>query len=248
MATWSLRELLFPRIPEIEIPVTLDAPGVRQIKSRQRGNTLREVYLVDGHWVFKRYVIAAGTRLFIRPWIREFKALRSLHGPAIPQMAGIRQRVLPDGRREIISVRSWLVGIHVASPDSGVAREMGRLLARFHNARVVTDDPGLQNFLRLSDGTLTFFDFGKAGEFIPGSPLFLPAIGSELAKLLDITLFNEPTLCQAFVDAYAAERKCGPLARALVRAISAYHRVCRKARHRLQGRPMPTLPRRAAWS
>lgn len=150
---------------------SVDAAGVERIldsvqhaenvRTRQREDALREVFVLDNRYVLKRFTWELGDRNPRPLWRIEHEALARLDGLPFPRSVGYRRRDR-DGRACMEYVRSYLPGAPVETFGLREARRAGNLLAAAHARGVVTDDALKGNFLALPDGELGFVDLGRA--------------------------------------------------------------------------------------
>ncbi len=178
--------------------------GARQrenVRTRQREDALREVFVLDDTYVLKRFTWPAG-RPRPRPlWQTEHEALARVEGLPLPESIGYRPRRV-DGRHVMEYLRTYLPGSPVAAFGLAEARHAAGLLAAIHGRRVVTDDALKGNFLRLPDGTLGFVDMGRARVYSRISPAMTTFVGRELAKVRWHCLAHDPARVAAFETAY----------------------------------------------
>ncbi len=121
------------------------------VRTRQREDALREVFVLDDAYVLKRFTWDVGRPLPRPLWQIEHEALARLEGLPVPRSIGYRARIEHD-RRIVEYVRTYLPGAPVERFGLDEARLAGELLAHIHARWVVTDDALKGNFLRLPEG------------------------------------------------------------------------------------------------
>jgi hypothetical protein len=207
------------------------------VRTRQREDALREVFVLDDAYVLKRFTWDEG-RPPPRPlWQIEHAALARVKGLPLPQSIGYRART-EQGRRIVEYVRTYLPGTPVKRFGLDEARLAGDLLAHIHARRVVTDDALKGNFLRLPDGTLGFVDFGRARVYPRITPAMTTLVGRELAKVRRHCLEHDPERVAAFEAAYFRATPLGGIGQRWARIVTGVTIGLRRLRKGvIQGRP-----------
>lgn len=230
-----------------DLPAAVNAGNVERIiagarrrenvRTRQREDALREVFVLDDAYVLKQYTWDAGRPLPRPLWIIEHEALARLEGLPVPRSIGFRART-GDDRRIVEYVRTYLPGAPVARFGLEEARLAGQLLADIHARKVVTDDALKGNFLRLPDGALGFVDFGRARVYRRISAAMTTLAGRELAKVRRHCLEHDPDRVAAFETAYFRAAPLGPAGRCWVKIVADVTVALRRLRKGvIQGRP-----------
>ncbi len=179
--------------------------------------TLREVWLVDGQVVEKRFLHHPGRRDRRPLWQREHRALERLAGLPVPRSLGWHRETAPDGPLYILR-KTFIPGRALQTVTPNDARDMGALLCALHDRGVVNNDPAPDNFIRTAEGTLACVDFGRSRTFHWRSPFFFFYVGKELARLHRTGLKLCPTLWVSFQEGYHASRSTTPLQRLIIQS------------------------------
>ena len=207
------------------------------VRTRQREDALREVFVLDDAYVLKRFTWEAGGPIPRRLWRTEHEALARVQGLPLPVSIGYRPRSA-DGLRIMEYVRTYLPGSPIEAFGLREARQAGQLLAAIHHRRVVTDDALKGNFLRLPDGTLGFVDMGRARVYRRTTPAMTTFVGRELAKVRWHCLAHDPERVTAFEAAYFAATPLGAAARRWAKLVADATVALRRLRKGvIQGRP-----------
>ncbi len=170
------------------------------LRSRWVRRTLREVWLVDGAVIEKRFVHHTGRRDRRPVWKWEDRALRRLEGLPVPRSLGWTR--VPDPAGPCITLRrTYLAGHPLPAATPADLQDLGRLLANLHARLVVNNDPSWSNFIRTPGSELACLDFGRSRTFLWRSPAFYFYVGKEWARLFQ-NLNRDPALWQAFASSY----------------------------------------------
>lgn len=185
------------RVREILAGAVMPTP----VRVRESRGIAREVFLLDSRYVVKRYTCAVRPRAARRPWFMEDAALRRLEGGGAPLPVGfVEER--SDGRLRATLVRGFVVGTPVEKLDAELVTEMAASIAAIHGRGVITEDAHRENFVRTTDGSLAFVDFGKARTFGRGNPLLYAGIAFDLHRLYRAALDRDASLWRRFYEAY----------------------------------------------
>lgn len=214
--------MIYKKLTELEARWS----DLRLVQRRQRKETLREVYLDNEHYVFKRFIIKKGTLIFPRPWVLESTALKRAHGLPVPKYVATYAGTGCNGCREYVLQRTLITGLGIEALDGDCVEAMAELLARIHQRGIVTRDATLNNFLRAPDGTLFFIDFGKASVY--RGKIFYE-IGSEMARFVHGTLNYDETLWQRFIRRYYEKRTINAFSKSIELF---FYRLCKHNRIR----------------
>lgn len=176
--------------------------ALRPLAQRWVRSTLRQVYVVPGRLLIKRYLNYPGRRDPRRPWRREHRALQRLRGLPVPRSYGLVRSRAADGARAVTVAKSYIPGEPLAGFDEARLEEAAGLLAGFHRRGVVTMDPQLANFLVGRDGLLYFVDLGRARCLPARSPALELHIGKEMVRFRREALAGDAALDERFQAAY----------------------------------------------
>jgi hypothetical protein len=205
---------------ETKVRAILDNPeSVERLTERRARDGDRQVFLLDGRYIVKRFAYSDSAPPTHRPWRREHDALCHLAEPTLPESIGYVEDH-QDESRVIRYVRTYVPGEPVSGFDEASAREAGELLAALHARGVVTDDAQTQNFMRTADGRMFFLDFGKARIFTAGDPRFPIWIALDHCRFLRASINWDDALWAAFRRGYFDATSLGKVQQTAVRAVT----------------------------
>jgi hypothetical protein len=185
------------RVRQILAEAVMPAP----VRVRESRGIAREVFLLEGQYVVKRYTCSSRPRAGRRPWSVEDAALRRLDGRGAPLPVGFVEERADAGLRATL-VRGFVPGTPVEELDADLVTEMAATMAAIHGRGVTTEDAHRENFVRCADGALTFIDFGKARVFHAWNPLLHAGIAFDLHRLYRAALDRDEALWRGFRAAY----------------------------------------------
>jgi tRNA A-37 threonylcarbamoyl transferase component Bud32 len=192
------REELIARCPELEL-TSLELKHERWVKK-----TLRQVYTDKKEIVIKCFFHFPGRRDYRRPWVQEDRALRKLSGLNVPSSFGYFKTKAKNGIRTVIYIKQYIKGAPITRIDAETASAMGTLFSQFHQRGVVTMDPSLSNFIRLTDGSCSFIDFGRARIYSKKRILLPVMIGKEFYRIFRRVFNEQGLLMKNFRKSYFA--------------------------------------------
>ena len=210
------------------------ARNLELLRERRAGATHRSILRIDRRFVAKKFSIPAHVRHFPRPWIAEDSCLRVLDGNGAPRSLGWFEDSTPSG------LVAWLLKEYVeGSPIERFAPDdvpaLALLMARIHDAKIVTDDANASNFLRVPGGAIVFLDFGKARLHSRRGWRFDAAVGRELAKLRREGFSWNVALWSTFLPAYFDAVRASPFRRFRILFACAAATALRMIRKTTQG-------------
>lgn len=171
-------------------------------QERQRKETLRQVFITSTE-VIKRYTIRSWHPFYDKPWKKERKAMiKAQVTDRVARHITTQQQQLTFNTRIVTQKKSYLAGQPVINITSNDIQPIADLLADLHQHGVVTHDCQKENFLMGTNGKLHCIDLGKASTYHYQSPLFLYAVGSEIAKLMHRVFDDNDQLMNAFYPQY----------------------------------------------
>lgn len=208
------------RVREILAEALMPAP----VRVRESHGIAREVFLLEGRYVVKRYTCAVPPRAGRRPWSMEDTALRRLEGRGAPLPVGFVEARSGDGLQATL-VRGFVAGTRVEGLDAELVTKMAATMAAIHGRRVTTEDAHRENFVRRADGALAFIDFGKARVFRRRNPLLYAGIAFDLHRLYRAALGRDDALWRRFRAAYFDATPFSAPARWMIVALLAVERL-----------------------
>jgi hypothetical protein len=208
------------RVREILADAVMPAP----VRVRESRGVAREVFLLQGRYVVKRYTCPARPRAARRPWSMEDAALRRLDGRGAPPPVGFVEE-WGDAGLQATLVRGFVSGTPVAELDADLVTEMAATMAAIHGRGVTTEDAHRENFVRCAGGALAFIDFGKARVFHPWNPLLHAGIAFDLHRLYRAALDRDEALWRGFRAAYLDAVPFPAAAKRMIIALLAIERL-----------------------
>lgn len=189
-------------------------------KSVQRKACHCQNYNLDGRFIIKLFRFPENEILDNTWWIIEHTILSLINGKWGSPISHGYLSFNQDTYNIVIFVRERISGntleeSNVSILNNAQCKEVGELLANFHNDGIVTRDCTLGNLLLNTDNTLCFIDFGKARSYKNKTLLFFFQAGWDCWKAQWRCAKLEPRLCEIMMNAYWAKLDTNKYTRAL---------------------------------
>ena len=155
--------------------------------------------------IIKRYKILTLKGFIKGRWRREHAALLRLEAKNVP--APRTHSVTREAKNIYTHQREKLSGTPLLTWDSDKAEELGRYIARVHQAGVTLGDMATDNFLITDAGHLVFIDYGRARVFVWRGVTFYWHASKDLARTKQYLLAKDADLIRALYRGYRASAK-----------------------------------------
>lgn len=167
--------------------------------TRRRSDTEWTVTSREG-LIIKRYNILTLKGFIKGRWRREHAALLRLEAKGVP--APKTHSVTREAKSIYTHQREKLSGTPLLTWDSDKAEELGRYIARVHQAGVTLGDMATDNFLITDAGHLVFIDYGRARVFLWRGLAFYWHASKDLARTKQHLLAKDVDLIRALYRGY----------------------------------------------
>lgn len=172
--------------------------------TRRRSDTEWTVTSREGR-IIKHYKILTLKGFIKGRWRREHAALLRLEAKNVP--APRTHSVTREAKNFYTHQREKLSGTPLSAWDNDKAEELGRYIARVHQAGVTLGDMATDNFLVTDAGQLVFIDYGRARVFLWRGVTFYWHASKDLARTKQYLLAKDADLIRALYRGYCASAK-----------------------------------------